>query len=352
VLACSDAVPARVAIGSVVALHVLFLLGPPLLSSDVFGYIDTARLGTLHGIDPYSPASTPLPPDTVHLYRRWHTDLPSPYGPLFTLVSYALVPLGIAGGLWGFKVLAVAGSLATVWLVWRCAAALGRDPLRAALFVGLNPVLLVFAVGGAHNDFFAIGAATAAVYLLVAGRERLGGAALVAASAFKLPLGLPLVLALARRDRGRRELGTGALIGAAAVAVASLAAFGSHAAGFLTEVRAQQDQVAFYSVPNQLGELLGLGGLTSGLRVVAGAAFLATLAIAVRRTWRGGDWIAASGWVMLALLVTSAWLLPWYVAWLLPLAAIAADRRLRTAALALTAYIVVTRVTLWTSLPG
>jgi hypothetical protein len=163
VLACSDAVPARVAIGSVVALHVLFLLGPPLLSSDVFGYIDAARLGTLHGIDPYSPASTPLPPDTVHLYRRWHTDLPSPYGPLFTLVSYALVPLGIAGGLWGLKVLAVAGSLATVWLVWRCAAALGRDPLRAALFVGLNPVLLLFAVGGAHNDFFAIGAATAAV---------------------------------------------------------------------------------------------------------------------------------------------------------------------------------------------
>jgi hypothetical protein len=55
---------------------------------------------------------------------------------------------------------------------------------------------------------------------------------------------------------------------------------------------------------------------------------------------------------MFALLVTSAWLLPWYVAWLLPLAAIAGDRRLRVAALALAAYIVVTRVTLWSSLPG
>ena len=87
VLALGDAVPVRIGIGSIVALHVLFMLAPPLLSSDVFGYIDTARLGTLHGIDPYSPASTHLPPDPVHLYRRWRTDLPSPYGPLFELIS-------------------------------------------------------------------------------------------------------------------------------------------------------------------------------------------------------------------------------------------------------------------------
>src|SRR5919199_3064755 len=200
VLASADALQPRVAIGAVVALHALFLVAPPLISSDVFGYIDSARLGTLHGIDPYSPASTRLPPDAVHLYRRWGTDLPSPYGPLFTLVSYALVPLGIAGALWGLKVLAAAGSLATIWLVWRCAAALGRDPLRAALFVGLNPLVLLFAVGGAHNDFFALTLAMAAVYLVIAKRERLGGAALVAAAAFKLPLGLPLLYAAARRE--------------------------------------------------------------------------------------------------------------------------------------------------------
>src|SRR2546425_2927930 len=64
VLTCADAVPARIGIGTVVALHALFLLAPPLLSSDVFGYIDAARLGTLHGIDPYSPASTHFPPDS------------------------------------------------------------------------------------------------------------------------------------------------------------------------------------------------------------------------------------------------------------------------------------------------
>lgn len=350
VLACADALPARVGVGSIVALHALYLLAPPLISSDVFGYIDTARLGTLHGIDPYSARSTRLPPDAVHLYRRWGSDLPSPYGPLFTVLSYALVPLGVAGALWGFKALAAAGSLATVWLVWRCAVALGRDPLRAALLVGLNPLVLLFAVGGAHNDFFALTALGAALYLAIAGRERLAGAAFVAAPAIKLPLGLPLLFALARPRARRRELVVGAAAAVVAVAAIALAVFGSHAAGFISSVRTEQDNVAIYSIPNQLAKLVGLGGVTGGVRAFAAVAFLAALAVTLRRTWRGADWIAAAGWATFALLVTTAWLLPWYVAWLLPLAAIADDRRLRTAALALTAYVVATRVSLWTGL--
>src|SRR4051794_3737784 len=37
-----------------VALPAAFLPAPPLLSSDVFGYIDWARLGVVHGLDPYA----------------------------------------------------------------------------------------------------------------------------------------------------------------------------------------------------------------------------------------------------------------------------------------------------------
>ena len=362
VLVCAEAVSPRVAIGTVVGLHVLFILGPPLVSTDVFGYIDLARLGTLHGISPYSAASTHIPPDSVHLYRRWHSDLPAPYGPVFMLIAYALVPLGVAGGLWAFKILAAAGSLATVWLVWRCAAALGRDPLKAALFVGLNPALLLFGVGGAHNDFLVLTVATAAVYLLIAGRDRLGGAGLVVACAMKLPIGLPLAFALARPDaRGREgetaagrrlDVAKGALLAVAAVAIAAVVGFGSHAAGFIEDLKVEQREVALYSVPNQVGKLLGFGGLTHGIRLVFTAALAVTVVLMLRRAWRGADWIAAAGWAMFALLVASAWLLPWYVAWLLPLAAISSDRRLRTAALALTAYVVATRVTLWAGLPG
>src|SRR5437588_552633 len=151
-----------------------------------------SRLGVLV---PSAPALTHLPHDPVRLYRRWATDLPSPYGPLFVVASYAVVPLGVAGALWTLKVVTAAASLAIVWLVWKCAERLDRDPLRAALFVGLNPIVLLFGVGGAHNDFLAIALVMAGVYLAIAGRERLTGAALIAAAAIKLPTGLPPLLA-------------------------------------------------------------------------------------------------------------------------------------------------------------
>jgi hypothetical protein len=367
-LVLAGRVSARTAVTAIVALHVLYLLAPPLLSSDVFGYVDSARLGTLHGIDPYSPASTPLPDDDVLLYRRWGTDLPSPYGPLFVLFSYAFVPLGIAGAMWAFKVLLTAASLGVVWLVWRCAAARGRDPVAAAVFVGLNPLLLLYAVGGAHNDFLGVAAVMAAVLALAAGRaggeagarqapgsgadrrrrsESLAGGAMVVASAVKLPLGLPFLYLLARPRADRRALLTGAAGALAAVVAVSLAAFGTGILRFLDAVRDQQDDVAIYSVPNQLGELLGFGGITDGIRLAATAALLVALALTFRAVRRGGDWVAAAGWATFALIVASAWLLPWYVVWLLPLAAVAGDRRLRVAALALTAYIALTRVELW-----
>ena len=40
------------------------------------------------------------------------------------------------------------------------------------------------------------------------------------------------------------------------------------------------------------------------------------------------------------MLVTTAWLLPWYVCWLLPLAALGEDRRLRIAAFVATLYLI------------
>ena len=55
------------------------------------------------------------------------------------------------------------------------------------------------------------------------------------------------------------------------------------------------------------------------------------------RTWQGYDWIAASGWTLLAISVTSTWLLAWYILWPLPLAVIARDRRLLVATLAVQA---------------
>ena len=40
------------------------------------------------------------------------------------------------------------------------------------------------------------------------------------------------------------------------------------------------------------------------------------------------DWIDGAGWATLAMLLTASSLLPWYVAWLLPLVGLCTDRRL------------------------
>jgi hypothetical protein len=62
------------------------------------------------------------------------------------------------------------------------------------------------------------------------------------------------------------------------------------------------------------------------------------------RTWRGYDWVAASGWTLLAIAVTSTWLLAWYTLWSLPLAVIIRDRRLLLATLAVQALFIVHQI--------
>jgi hypothetical protein len=59
---------------------------------------------------------------------------------------------------------------------------------------------------------------------------------------------------------------------------------------------------------------------------------------------RRGGWLSGAGWATLALIVSLAWLMPWYLIWLLPLAALASSVRLRRAALALTVFLVLTFV--------
>jgi len=52
-------------------------------------------------------------------------------------------------------------------------------------------------------------------------------------------------------------------------------------------------------------------------------------------TWRGGDWLRATAWAAAGLLVATAWLVPWYLIWALPFAAVARDRAVVAVVLAI-----------------
>lgn len=344
VLACARVLPARVAVAGIVAVHAVFLLAPPLFSADVFGYVDYARLHVLHGLDPYVHGAADAARDPVVPFVRWH-DIPTPYGPLFTLVSSPLAWLSVPAALWVCKALAASLSLACVALVWRIAQRRGAAPVAAIVFVGLNPLLLAYGVGGAHNDFLLVALTLVAVLLVVEERGVGGGAVGALAGGVKASAGLVLPFLVLGGQR-RRTVLLGVCAGAAAVVAVAVAAFGGEAFGFVKQIHEQQRLVASSSVPSELASLLGYGKIPSGLRAAFTVGFVAVVAGLLAATWRRRiDWLAAAGWTTLALLVTTAWLVPWYVVWLLPLAALSRDRRLWIATLLFCGFVLATRVT-------
>jgi len=349
VLVSARALSARTLAGAIVAANMILLLGPPLISQDVFGYLSFARMGVLHGLDPYTHVAAQAPTDPIFPFIGWPGQH-SPYGPLFTLASYATAPLGLAGGLWTLKAAAVAGSLAATGLTARAAALMGGSARGAAAFVGLNPVMLELAVGGAHNDTLVL-AFLAGSLVLTAGaspRFRAGAVTLAAGVGIKLTAGITLpFLVLAPRDwRGWAQTCLAALAGLALMAAIGLVGFGSHALGFLDAVGEQQQLVASHSVPAETARLFGLSGTPSWWRHCYVAGFVVVVLYALWRTARGADWRVAAGWSTLALLVSTAWLLPWYAIWPLPLAAVRGDRRLRGATLVFCAYAVLIHLAL------
>lgn len=325
---------------AVVAFNLLFLLGPPLQLTDVFNYLGYARLGALHGLNPYTHVINAESFDPVFRFTSWH-NLPSPYGPLFTALTYPLAWLPLAVAYWIVKVATVAASLAFVWLVARCARLLGRDPRLPVLLVAANPIYLFYAVGAFHNDFFMLLPALGAVALLLSRRDRSAGAVLVLAVAIKFTavLLLPFMLMAARPPERRLRVLTGVALAAVPMVALSLSLFGLA----MPNLSEQSSVVTGYSIPNLAGLLLGLGGATPPLMHVANALVVLVALWQLRRR----DWLAAAGWTTVALIASTSWLMPWYIIWALPLAALSGSPRLRRAALVFTVFLVLTFVPEW-----
>jgi glycosyl transferase family 87 len=312
-----------------------FALAGPLLSLDVFSYITYARLGAEHGLNPYDSAPADLPSDpAASRVDDWRFAV-SVYGPAFTLASYPLGLVGVSAALWILKGVTALALLAICALTARVAAARGVRPATAAAFVGLNPLVLVHVVGGAHNDALMALVVLGGVAATLAGREALGGAALVTGAAVKVSGAFAAPFALVGTSR-RRRLIAGGFAAAALIGVATLASFGGEAAEALGLAGGNQAKTSYWSVPSTVARLTGIG--VDPVRFAFLVAFAALVVWLLVWTVRGGDWVRAAGWAVLGLLVATAWLVPWYVIWVLPLAAIARDPWLVAATLGLSIF--------------
>jgi hypothetical protein len=376
VLRGSASVRPRWIVASILAVHAIFILSPPLALTDIFNYINYGRMEAVHHLNPYTTIPILEPhDDPSYALSNWH-QLLSPYGPVFTMLTFLVVPLGVAASFWVLKAVLATASLLTLLLVYKSAQLLKRDPVWAVALVGLNPIVLVWGLGGDHNDFLMMLLIMLGFYLMLRARESererphrpsirewflppsaalLGaGAAFVVAAGLKASAAvlIPVILAgLLSYRRALAQMLTGMVIAGALVGALSLLAFGLHIPDLSTQARL----VTSESVPNLVGLAVGAGGETETLHKVMTAALIASIAACCWYAWRGsfragagagGPGIAertitACGWASVALLVTLSWVLPWYVVWVLPLAALSASRKLRAAALALGIYLII-----------
>jgi hypothetical protein len=363
----------------IVVLGVVFIVVatalPLLFSRDVYSYTIYGRIQSLHHANPYVVAPKSFSWDRIYplIGPAWR-GTPAVYGPAFTLLSAGITKAlqGNVADIWAFKIVAGVAGIALVLLVARVATSLWpeRAPFAVAL-VAWNPVFLFNSVASGHNDVL-VGLSVAAALALLAGpamaRVRDGttgttdpsllrevGAsgvltlgALVKATAV-VPLALLVIASVWRRPRNRRAgavVAHGAVIGALTVAFAApylqskdptlgLATLARHV-GWLAPLRLVR--VTFSDAAASLWGPAAGSTAASAVRLAFALVFaLAFLVIAVRtarvaQTWDGsmgnglaaGRWYEVQGaawaWGLLLFTLLAPVLLPWYIAWLLPVA--------------------------------
>lgn len=346
---------------------VLSVAGPVLLSRDVYSYAAYGRIYALHGENPYvrPPSAFPSDPFVAVASPAW-IDTRAVYGPAFVLTGAGLARAWAgspAATVMAFKVLSGLGAAVAALLVvaaagWargpdfpdKPASAPGRAALAAAS-IGLNPVIVVHTVGGAHNDALIAACFAGALALALRGR---GHSARSFAGA--IPLAVTALLTLAvlikavvgpvllvwfwslLRDAPReRRLSIGAVHVGAAVAL--VLAF---SAPFLTSSRAVTSLVTLASVEGwasgvrlvargarALGDAIGGSATADVLAKVVIVGFLMVFALGFVRILRRARLDrAADAWgtSILGFALAIPYLLPWYSAWFLPFVAVMSDR--------------------------
>jgi hypothetical protein len=325
-------------------LHALALIIPLFLSRDVYSYAIYGRMVSRYGANPYVAIPAAFATDRMYpLVSVDWIDSRSVYGPAFTALAAGVTGLvsSPAATVFAFKAVAAIASVATMLVA--VPAARRVVPERAAFaaaIVGWNPVLVFHGVGGGHNDALLGLAVALALFAILARRELWATAALTLGTMVKVSAAVPLLVVVAAavlsRRRGRR---LGALGLHAAVAAAASLPF------VIPFIQARDPTLGMLELTTRQGWLApsrfvlvilrgaanALGGDVAGdvasllVRVAFPVAFVWVLVVLVRGLARDTRRIeppvvvAAMGWASLVSLMVSPVLLPWYVAWLIPL---------------------------------
>lgn len=318
------------------------LLAFPVFSRDVYSYLSQGRL--LHaGLNPYEDWISELPGWFMQGADSIWAESPSPYGPLFLLVSRAV--WFITGGspepgFLLFRLVSVLGLGLCLWAVPRLARRFGTEPGWSVWISVTNPLFALYMIAGIHNDSLMVGLLLAGFVLIgpESSRSRnLTGLVLVSLSIAIKPLtliALPFAgLLMLREHPGwlARVRIWALCLAVAAVVLAGLGALTGLWFGWAPAMLTSGDAAFPYAPYGLLG--LGIGWavdsvMGSGVRPVAEVVYTLGKVVAVWFTaWlaltrRPVHPVLATGLALLAAVLLAPIIQPWYLLWVLPLFAV------------------------------
>jgi alpha-1,6-mannosyltransferase len=316
------------------------LIAPPMFSRDVYSYLSQGlMLG--EGFDVYRAGPSALGGFFAEQVPAIWQHTPSPYGPVFLLLSEVVTaPIGghLLTGVIAMRLLAVAGLALLAYVLPTLATEAGVPPHKALWLAVLNPLVLIHFVGGAHNDALMVGLLAAGLAAAISNRPVLATVLIVAAALIKAPavLGLVAVAVIwaSRLDGRIPRLRASAAVGATAAAATAL--FTQIAGTGYGWIAALDTPISpeNLSLTSVLGRFTTdfLGADTTALWRWLGV--LATLVVA-GLVWAYLDRLGplyGLGVVLVAVVAFGPALRPWYLIWgLVPLAAAAGHRWVRGA---------------------
>jgi alpha-1,6-mannosyltransferase len=310
-------------------------VGAPLFSRDIYSYVAQGKLAAA-GLNPYRVAPSALAHDALYdsLAVVWrHT--PSPYGPLFVLLTHAGARIGgtsLIGLILVFRTLELAGLALGAWALTSIARHLGANE-GVALWLGvLSPLALLSDVSAAHNDTLMIGLLLAGIALSLRGARRSALAVIAVAAAVKLPA-LAGVAVLTLRDVRAVAWRRGAYLIIEALVITLLVLVASTAVNGFGWTWASPHALA---IPSELRTLatpsVSIGAfIAATLRVVGAhtfathsvvtvvqyvfdAATLVAIALALAGV-RARNAVRVLGVILIAVVLGGPTLWPWYLLW-------------------------------------
>lgn len=331
-----------------VAWVVPLMIVAPLFSRDAYSYVAQGEL-MAHHLNPYvyGPKVLGVSTQFTRLTDPLWQQVTSPYGPMFlTLAGWIVVLSGHSplAAVEGMRVLALFGTVLFVFAIPVIAKSFKRDAATAFALAALNPLILLHLVAGAHNDALMLGLLCLGYAMHRKGYHVAGILCCAFAALVKVPAILGAIYIgwewIGPRATSRERVRP--LATALAISVVTMVAISEGLGlgwGWISGL-SNPDTVRSWLDPATgvalfLGHLVGAVGLGNHthvlLTICRGSALLLAVVISLWLLWNSQriGTLRALGFTLLAFVVLSPVVQPWYAAWGFVMLAPIARRRMR-----------------------